>query len=97
MTSRAQALTLLVHAVVVVAVLAAVTLLAWDGKVGEQATIGIIATILGLAGGSAGTLAVQSFLQAPPGTVQANVSETTASSATPPVQAVSSAPTVGGS
>lgn len=88
MTPKAQAVTLIVHGVILVAVLAAVTLLAWDGKIGEQAAIAVISSILGLVGGSAGTLAVQSFLQAPPDTVQANVSETTTATQTPPVQAV---------
>jgi hypothetical protein len=75
MTSRGQAITLIVHGVLIVAVLAAATVLAWHKSIGEQATVGIIEVVLGLIGGSAGTLAVQAFVQPPPQTVQVQASE----------------------
>lgn len=77
MTPKAQAVTLIVHAVILVAIIGAVVALAWDGHMGEQAAVGLLSAVLGLVGGSAGTLAVVGFQQPPPNGVKAQVTETT--------------------
>jgi hypothetical protein len=81
MTQRAQSVTLIVHGVIIVVLIAAVTALAWEGKIGEQAVVAVISAVLGLVGGSAGTLAVQGFTQAPPNTIKADVTTDTPSTA----------------
>lgn len=63
MSQKTQSIVLIVHAVIIVALLACVTALAWEGKIGEQAVVAVIGAVLGLVGGSAGTLAVQGFTQ----------------------------------
>lgn len=70
MSQKAQMVTLAVHGVILVALLAVVAALGWHGSIGEQATVAILSGVLGLVGGSAGTLAVQGFTNPPPNTVQ---------------------------
>jgi CHASE2 domain-containing sensor protein len=74
--ARAQAITLIVHGVIILALLAVVAVLAWHSSIGEQATVAILSGVLGLVGGSAGTLAVQGFNQPAPNGVKAVVNET---------------------
>jgi uncharacterized membrane protein YeaQ/YmgE (transglycosylase-associated protein family) len=81
--ARAQAVTLIVHAVIIVCLIAGVVALAWHNKIGEQATVGILSAVLGLVGGSAGTLAVQGFAQPAPNGVKAVVNESKAPPAEP--------------
>jgi uncharacterized membrane protein len=66
MTSRAQNITLIVHGVILAGILVVVALLGWHGSIGEQATVGLLGSVLGLVGGSAGTLAVVGFNQPAP-------------------------------
>jgi hypothetical protein len=64
-TSRAQSITLIVHAVLALALIGAATVLAWHGTIDGQALTAILGTAVGLVGGSAGTLAVVGFNQTP--------------------------------
>lgn len=76
MTSRAQSVTLIVHAVIGLAIIATSTGLAWHGTIDSQAVIAIFGTVIGLVGGSAGTLAVVGFQQPPSNGVRAQIAET---------------------
>ena len=67
MTSRAEAITLIVHAVIALALIGVAAALAWHGTIDGQALTAILGTAVGLVGGSAGTLAVVGF-QSPPQT-----------------------------
>jgi hypothetical protein len=73
-TSLAQSVTLAIHAVIGLALIAAATVLSWHGTIDPQSTVAIFGTVIGLVGGSAGTLALVGFQQPPPNTVQAQVS-----------------------
>jgi len=64
-SSRAQSVTLIVHAVIGLALIAAATVLAWHKTIDSQAVVAIFGTVIGLVGGSAGTLALVGF-QTPP-------------------------------
>lgn len=77
MTSRAQSVTLLVHAVIGLAIIGAATYLAHDSVIDSQAVVAIFGTVIGLVGGSAGTLAVVGFQQAPANGIKAQVTGTT--------------------
>ena len=61
MTPRGQAITLLVHAVLVSLIVSAATVLAALHDVDAQAYTAIIGTAVGLIGGSAGSLAIVGF------------------------------------
>ena len=74
MTQRGQTITLVVHGVILVALLAVVAVLGWHGSIGEQATVAILSGVVGLVGGSAGTLAVQGFTNPAPNTVEVSAS-----------------------
>ncbi len=77
MTSKAQGYTLGVHALIACALIAAATVLGWHKTIDSQAVVAIFSAVLGLVGGSAGTLAVVGFNQTPPNTVEVNATETT--------------------
>ena len=64
--SRAQSITLLIHAVIALALIGVAAVLAWHGTIDGQALTAILGTAVGLVGGSAGTLAVVGFQQTPP-------------------------------
>jgi hypothetical protein len=76
-SSRGQSITLIVHAVIALALIGVAAVLAWHGTIDGQALTAILGTAVGLVGGSAGTLAVVGFQQSPPGspTVTAQTSE----------------------
>lgn len=75
MTSRAQAITLLIHAAIALALLVCATVLAWHKTIDSQAYVAIISTVVGLVGGSAGTLALVGFQQPPANGIKATVQE----------------------
>jgi len=81
MTSRAQSITLAVHALLALALLGSASGLAWHKTIDSQAYVAIISTVVGLVGGSAGTLALVGFQQPPANGVKAQISES--SSPTP--------------
>jgi len=83
-TSRSQALTLAVHAVLAVVIIVSATVLLGLHDLDASSYTALIGTALGLLGGSAGTLAVVGFQQAAD---QARLDAATAqlvSQATPP-------------
>ena len=65
MDSRAQGWTLIAHLIIGLALIAAATVLAWHKTIDSQAVVAIFGTVIGLVGGSAGTLALVGF-QTPP-------------------------------
>lgn len=75
MTPNAQAWTLAIHAVIALALIGAASVLAWHGDIDAQAITGIFGAVIGLVGGSAGTLAVVGFNQPAPNGARVQVSE----------------------
>jgi hypothetical protein len=76
--------TLLVHALIALALLGSATVLAWHKTIDSQAYVAIVGVVTGLVGGSAGTLALVGFNQPPPNSVKTQTIETTDPPAGPP-------------